>query len=181
MEYTTKELAEICGVSSQSIRNFIKENNGGEATKEVRGRFVINENLARNVCEHFGKELPSQPKTKIENEKSEPSKDEEVGDSGVAAPFLLEQIRIKDEQIKALQEELKMSRESHEEQLRAKDEQLRSRDEQIEKLLDTNKALSVSNAVQVAAEKKELLLVENQEEEKKEEPKKGFWQRIFGF
>ncbi len=50
-----------------------------------------------------------------------------------------------------------------------------SQTEQISELISTNKALSASNAVQIASDKKEILLAENNQEEKK----RGFWARLF--
>lgn len=65
------------------------------------------------------------------------------------------------------------------EQIALKDEQIANRDNQISALITTNQALSASNAVQVASDKKELLLVEDAKDSEPES-KKGFWKRLFG-
>ena len=51
--------------------------------------------------------------------------------------------------------------------------------QQISSLIDTNKALAASNAVQVAAEKKPLLVESSEETSPGQPAKKGFWARLF--
>lgn len=81
-----------------------------------------------------------------------------------------------DSQVIAYKEEIEFLRK----QLEERDKLLFEQSQQITALIDTNKALAASNAVQVAAEKKPLLVESNEEPSPEQPTKKGFWARLFG-
>lgn len=118
-----------------------------DALKGKRGYLLTVEQM-NALAEHFGAEpIKAEPQTRDNQALAE------------AVKALTAQLEMKDKQIQGYQEEvLKLN-------------------DQISSLLETNKALSASNALQVAADKKEKLLAEPKEEQ---EPKKGFWKRLFG-
>lgn len=108
--------------------------------------YVLTQEQAETVLRSFGKSLKDASGNKASNDDL----------------ILIDTLR---EEIELLKKELE-----------TKNELLESQQNVIERLVDTNKALSASKA---ASDAKELLLTETVEEPK-EETKKSFWQRLFG-
>lgn len=149
--YTTSEAAALLGYSRQHIGKAIREL-GIDAQKSSKGYSLTVEQVNK-LAQHFGTEpIESEPE-------EQPQADTNAVDDAVAA--LTKQLEIKDAQIAAYQE------------------QVTALTNQVSSLLETNKALSAANAVQIAADKKEKLLAEPKEEPQ-EPKKKGFWARLFG-
>lgn len=151
--YSTQKLSKMFNITGQTVRNAAKKLDiKPEKDKEGNG-FIFNQDQAEKLAEHFKSSLetvdrdPVNPKKKIDD-------------------LYEDQIGILKDQIETLKE-----------QIEEKDKLLTEQSKQISELISTNKALSASNAVQIASEKKEILLAENSTQETK---KRGFWQRLFG-
>ena len=170
MGFTTKELAELCEVTPQSVRNYISKNERSEETKELCGKLVIEDSLAKDICEHFGKSLESvgeSDKKETENQEETP-KDSEVKTDYVSS----------DAAVNALVKQLEILQK----QLEIKDKQIETLTDALANANESVKALAASNAMQTAAEKKEILLAESVEDPQQspKEEKKSWWQKIFG-
>lgn len=192
MDYSTKFLADKCGVSTQAIRNFVNAPEYQEQTKTVKGAMSIPQDVAIAVLRHFGvdesalngepesvepKHLPQMAfpyEKEIELLKAQlAEKNLQIQSLQSQTEQLGEQISKKDEQISLLFDQLTTSQEQLTTALaQAADQAAIAKD-----LAETNKALSATNAITTAAEKKELFL---QEPEKPQEQKQSFWKRLFG-
>lgn len=173
----TKELADICGKSLKAITEWAKKN----GVKKSGYRWDFTSDDCRKLFEYYKvevNELPLKLKNELNtenedklplNESNEESNEDNyedfstIGEVYEANERLVEAYK---EQIETLKEEVQTLRNLTTEQSK-----------QISALIDTNKALSASNAVQIASDKKEILLGGNDAQEVK---KKSFWQRVFG-
>lgn len=161
--YTTSEAAALLGYSRQHIGKAIREL-GIDAQKSSKGYSLTVEQV-NELAEHFGAEpIELEPEEQPQDDASQGAgTDAKSANNAVddAVAALTKQLEIKDAQIAAYQE------------------QVTTLTNQVSSLLETNKALSAANAVQIAADKKEKLLAEPKEEPQ-EQKKKGFWARLFG-
>lgn len=145
--YSTKTLAKLLCVSSQTVRNAAKKLGiKAEQDKGTRS-FVFSSDEAELIADCLGLALPTE-----------------------------EEFAKEDSQVVAYKEEIEFLRK----QLEERDKLLLEQSQQITALIDTNKALAASNAVQVAAEKKPLLVEPSEEPSPGKPAKKGFWARLFG-
>ena len=149
--YSTKELAQQLGYTTQSVRNAMKQLS---IEPEKRGRvYSISQEQAKKIAESFGKSL-------IKEEKQKKDSSSKTNES------FQNQIETLNDHIKTLKNQIEI-----------KDRQIESMQNQIDSLLETNKALSAANAINTAADKKELL-VESTEESKPK--RKGFFAWLLG-
>lgn len=156
--YTIREIANAIGYTKPSISKAIKEL--GITPAKNGNTNILTQEQAEMIATRFGKTLNES----AENEPSSTADTESVLKQYVA--LLESQLAIKDNQI---EEQSKL---------------IEQQQETINHLIDTNKALSASIAVNEA---QALLTQPIQEQEKQEvhetvqEPKKkGFWARILG-
>lgn len=143
-------------------------------TKELAKAFGVSSQTIRNTAKRLGIETVKDDETRSFVFSQEQS--DMIAESLGFEPSLGEGPIKEDSQVAAYKEEIAFLRK----QLEERDKLLFEQSQQISSLIDTNKALAASNAVQVAAEKKPLL-VDSSEEPSLEQPiKKGFWARLFG-
>lgn len=145
--YTTANLAKIFCVTSQTVRNAAKELNI-EPSKDEEGKsFIFTQEQAEILAARF------KCKLKVEEPKPDSS-------------------AIESNRIQELKEEIERLRK----EIATKDELLKTLTNSIDRLTVTNEALSKTNALKEANEKKELFLVQ----ETQEKNKKSLFKRIFG-
>lgn len=156
-----KELASICGVSEQAIRQFFSRNN----FTKVNGKWQPTEQEVESLLSYYNVDISQAAKADESTFEPESSL---VSLLGKQLATLQEQLEVKDKQIEELQGTISKQQST------------------IDNLIESNKALAAANAVQIAADKKPLL-VEPQEQTQEQviesEPpqeKKGFWARLFG-
>ncbi len=156
-----KELANLCGVSEQAIRQFFSRNN----FTKVNGKWQPTEQEIESLLSYYNVDISQA--TKVDESTIEPESSL-VSLLEKQLATLQEQLEVKDKQIEELQGTISKQQST------------------IDNLIESNKALAAANAVQIAADKKPLL-VEPQEQTQEQviesEPpqeKKGFWARLFG-
>ena len=143
-----KDLAEICGVSEQAIRQFYSKNN---FTKR-NGKWQPTEQEIESLLSHYHVDL-SQPDES--NLRKLSKADESTSESALEAVSILkdqldalqEQLRVKDKQIEDLQTTINDQQST-----------ISKQQDTISGLIETNKALAATTALNTAADKKELLL-----------------------
>ena len=157
-----KDLAKLCGVSEQAIRQFYSRNSFTKAN----GKWQPTEQEIESLLSYYHVDVSQAAKA---DESPSESDSDVISILGEQLSALQEQLRIKDKQIEDLQSTVNKQADT------------------INGLIETNKALAASNAVQIAADKKELLIAPQESEQEQsvtsEQPKdkKGFWARLFGF
>lgn len=143
--YQTKNLAKMFGVTSQTVRNAAKELNIAPTKDEEGKSFIFTQEQAEILAARF--------KTKLKSDEAKTDYSE-----------------IEDNRISELREEIEYLRN----ELERKDELIKTLASSIDRLTITNEALSKTNALKEASEKKELILSQETKE------KKGFFRRLFG-
>lgn len=184
---SAKHLATLCGVSTNSIRNWCIKNNVSKQGKY----FIFSEQTVREILKYYNVGIEER---ELEKLLSEP---ESVITSNTRDKDNISQVtQVDSSLIKIIESQL----ETLQEQLRVKDNQIselqstvNKQQETISELVETNKALAAANAVQVAADKKTLLVEaeevaketdqvqESKEDEREPQKKRGFWARLFDF
>lgn len=153
--YTVKDISELLGCSGQTVRNAVKAL-GLHPKRDSKSRFTFSEEDKGRIVEQISGRNANEP------EESELTLE--------LIEVLREQLREKDTQLKEKDAQIEKLLSS-----------LERSNEQIATLLDTNKALSAANAVQIAADKKEKLIEPAVTEPAPAvEEKKGFFARLFG-
>lgn len=183
MPYTTRELAEQCGISPQYVLRYIKnqglENRLDKSTKS----FVIPDDVAIQLITHFaGKETETTEEKKTEK-KTETDYYRELVD------FLKHELEVQRKQIESKDKIISDLVQNQKELT----EQISEYSLQISELITTNKALAGTTALQEYDRVKpdelgqtteiEADVLENDTQEQaqqKQEKKRGFWARLFG-
>ena len=135
-----KDLANICGVSEQAIRQFFSKN----SFTKVNGKWQPTEQEIESLLSYYHVEVSQAAKA-----------DESVSESDLSAVSILksqldalqEQLRVKDKQIEDLQTTINDQQST-----------ISKQQDTISSLIETNKALAATTALNTAADKKELLL-----------------------
>lgn len=183
MPYTTRELAEQCGISPQYVLRYIKnqglENRLDKSTKS----FVIPDDVAIQLITHFaGKEM----ETTEEQPKETDYYSEYVG-------YLKQQVEKLEKENAEKQKQISELLEQQGKLI----EQNSALAEQVRELITTNKALAGTTALQEYDRVKpdelgqtteiEADVLENdtqqttqEQAQPKQEKKRGFWARLFG-
>lgn len=135
-----KDLAEICGVSEQAIRQFYSKN----SFTKVNGKWQPTEQEIESLLSYYQVDVSQVAKA-----------DESASENDLDAVSILksqldalqEQLRVKDKQIEDLQATIN-------------DQQgtISKQQDTISGLIETNKALAATTALNTAADKKEMLL-----------------------
>lgn len=135
-----KDLAKICGVSEQAIRQFYSKNN----FTKVGGKWQPTEQEIESLLSYYHVDVSQAVKA-----------DESASESDLSAVSILksqldalqEQLRVKDKQIEDLQTTINDQQDT-----------ISKQQDTISGLIETNKALAATTALNTAAEKKEVLL-----------------------
>lgn len=183
----TKELAEICGVSLKSVTKWAARN----GVSKVGYRWNFTPNDCRKLFEYYKvepDELPlnliNEPLNENEqelplNEDIEESKEQSYEEHSTSSKLIEANEQLVEaykRQVEILQEQVRIQGE----QLEEKDKQIANQSAQITELISTNKALSASNAVHVASDKKDILLAEPQNSDNQEiDKKQPWWKKLF--
>ena len=150
-----KDLAKLCGVSEQAIRQFYSRNN----FTKVNGKWQPTEQEIESLLSYYQVNVSQVAKA---DESPIESDSDVISILGEQLSALQEQLKIKDQQIEELQSTIS--------------KQQGTIDNLIEtnsNLVASNKALAATTALNTAAEKKELLLEQPSEQEQEvEQPRK---------
>lgn len=166
MSYTTKDLAEKCGITPTYVLKYIRTHGLDDRLEKSGKSFVIPDDVAQQLLAHF--EVKEAEKQNDESDKLTQVLEQQIAD-------LREQLKIKDEQIKF------------------KDEQILSLTQTVQDLTATNKALAQAEVKRMFAgvsRSNEIILADAQvvdtqqttqeQAQPKQEKKRGFWARLFG-
>ena len=158
-----KDLANLCGVSEQAIRQFYSRN----GFTKVDGKWQPTEQEIESLLSYYHVEVSQAAKA---DESPSESDSDVIGILGEQLSALQEQLRIKDKQIEDLQSTVNRQADT------------------INGLIETNKALAATTALNTAADKKELLLEQPSEDAEQqsdvvEQPRKrtfkGWWRDLW--
>lgn len=160
MDYSKKELAEICGVSVQAIDKKLRKTGLMSSCRKVANRLQIPWEIAATIATDYEVVLqPKQPKVAEVAENQQPT-------ATVATK--------KTDDNKAL-EALSKELEILHRQLEIKDKQIADLSTALVAAQDSNKALSANAAMHTVADKKEELALESTHQK---EERKSRWQRL---
>lgn len=169
----TRELATLCGVSLKSITVWASKN----GVRKNGYRWDFSPKDCQKLFEYYQVEFDELPFTLKDELFTEDEGKLPLDEESNNLDFEdLSTSSNQNEAYELLIEAYKGQIETLQEQIRVKDEQLANKDKQISELITTTKALSASNAVQVASDKREMLLADSSQETKQ---KKSWWKKIF--
>lgn len=139
-----KDLANICGVSEQAIRQFFSRNN----FTKVNGKWQPTEQEIENLLSYYHVDLSQANESFAKADESTfASGNDAVSILKSQLDALQEQLKVKDKQIEDLQTTISDQQDT-----------INSQQNTISGLIETNKALAATTALNTAAEKKEVLL-----------------------
>lgn len=139
---TVKEMAALCGVSDEAIRQWLQRN--GIPKQRIQGtkpRYVIDEPTEAAILGYFKSGITSNQANKgRQNQENKPSKEANLAESGnkEITELLKKQLEVLQAQLEVKDKQL----DQQVQQLSAKDEQIKEKDKQLERLHDENAALT---------------------------------------
>lgn len=170
MKYATvAEIAAQCGVTPQGVNAYLRKSGLQKQAVRNGNKFLLDENLAERVRNHFGgsafADSETETETATETERVEThtettetvsettETDETAGKSADAV--LIEELKA---QIEELREDRRFLREQNTSLL----EQNAQLIESVNRLTESNKALTATNALHVASDKRDILLIDSE-------------------
>lgn len=174
MKYATvAEIASQCGVTPQGVNAYLRKSGLQRQAMRSGNKFLLDENLAETVRNHFGvssfADSETETETATETERVETHSEtmetvsetvSETSETGKTTDKSADAVLI--EELKAQIEELREDRRFLREQntsLLAQNAQLI---ESVNRLTESNKALTATNALHVASDKRDILLIDGE-------------------
>ena len=159
MSYTTKDLAEKCGITPTYVLKYIRTHGLDDRLEKSGKSFVIPDDVAQQLLAHF--EVKEAEKQNDESDKLTQVLEQQIAD-------LREQLRIKDEQILSLTQTVQ--------DLTATNKALAQAE--VKRMFA---GVSRSNEIILAdAQVLDTQQTTQEQAQPKQEKKRGFWARLFG-
>lgn len=160
MSYTTKDLAEKCGITPTYVLKYIRSHGLDDRLEKSGKSFVIPDDVAQQLLAHF--EVKEAEKQNDESDKLTQVLEQQIAD-------LREQLKIKDEQILSLTQTV---------------QDLTATNKALAQAEVKRMFTGVSRSNEIILADAQVLdtqqITQEQAQPKQTEKKKGFWARLFG-
>ena len=164
--YSAHDVSAATGVSVQAVRKWCAKNE----VSRVRNQWILNPEEYKKACEHFKPSIQSPSEgatdakpakaTKLNDETKETKETDQVSQVSSVSRQEIEVVELLKQQVDYLKQ-----------QVEVKDSQIADLSRALTDATASNKALSGSTALSIAADKKDVLTAGVEIEEKEDDPK----------